>query len=73
MENRLKEQKLDLNSDRTSTHTFEGNQLRLWLAAIAYILMKYGAREMFGQYGISKCHSRNYTYKVIKIRGCYYC
>lgn len=39
MENRLKEQKLDLNSDRTSTHTFEGNQLRLWLAAIAYILM----------------------------------
>jgi Transposase DDE domain group 1 len=41
MENRLKEQKLDLNSDRTSTHTFEGNQLRLWLAAIAYILMNY--------------------------------
>ncbi|BBD65925.1 transposase [Nostoc commune NIES-4072] len=39
MENRLKEQKLDLQSDRTSTHTFEGNQLRLWFAAIAYILM----------------------------------
>lgn len=39
MENCLKEQKLDLQSDRTSTHTFEGNQLRLWLAAIAYILM----------------------------------
>jgi hypothetical protein len=39
LENCLKEQKLDLKSDRTSTHTFEGNQLRLWLAAIAYILM----------------------------------
>ncbi len=39
MENCLKEQKLDLQSDRTSTHTFEGNQLRLWLAAIAYILI----------------------------------
>lgn len=39
MENCLKEQKLDLQSDRTSTHTFAGNQLRLWLAAIAYILM----------------------------------
>ncbi|MHC5756029.1 MAG: IS1380 family transposase [Nostoc sp.] len=39
MENSLKEQKLDLHSDRTSTHTFEGNQLRLWFTAIAYILM----------------------------------
>jgi hypothetical protein len=39
MENCLKEQKLDLQSDKTSTHTFAGNQLRLWLAAIAYILM----------------------------------
>ena len=39
MENRLKELKLGLQSDRTSTHTFEGNQLRLWFASIAYILM----------------------------------
>ena len=30
---------LDLQSDRTSTHTFEGNQLRLWFTAIAYILL----------------------------------
>ena len=40
MENRLKEQKLDLASGRTSTHTFEGNQLRLWFCAIAYVLMQ---------------------------------
>jgi hypothetical protein len=46
MENCLKEQKLDLKSDRTSTHTFEGNQLRLWLTAIAYILMNT-IREKF--------------------------
>ena len=39
MENHLKEQKLGLKSDRTSTHTFEGNQLRLWFVSIAYILM----------------------------------
>ena len=39
MENYLKEQKLDLQSDRTSTHTFEGKQLRLWFTAIAYILL----------------------------------
>lgn len=39
MENRFKEQQLELFSDRTSTHTFEGNQLRLWFSSLAYILM----------------------------------
>ncbi len=39
MENRFKEQQLELFSDRTSTHTFEGNQLRLWFSSIAYTLM----------------------------------
>ncbi len=40
MENRIKQQQLELFSDRTSTHTFEGNQLRLWFSAIAYVLMQ---------------------------------
>lgn len=40
MENRIKEQQLELFSDRTSTHSFEGNQLRLWFSAIAYIIMQ---------------------------------
>jgi hypothetical protein len=40
MENRIKEQQLELFSDRTSTHTFEANQLRLWFSAIAYVLMQ---------------------------------
>ena len=35
MENRIKEQQLDLFADRTSTQTFESNQLRLWLSSIA--------------------------------------
>lgn len=39
MENRFKEQQLELFSDRTSTHTFEGNQFRLWFSSFAYILM----------------------------------
>ncbi len=39
MENRFKEQQLELFSDRTSTHTFEGNQLRLWFSSVAYVLM----------------------------------
>ena len=32
MENRIKEQQLDLFADRTSTQTFDSNQLRLWLS-----------------------------------------
>ena len=39
MENCLKEQKLGMQSDRTSTHTFAGNQLRLWFSSIAYVLI----------------------------------
>ena len=40
MENRIKEHQLDLFSDRTSTHDFESNQLRLWFSSVAYILMQ---------------------------------
>ena len=37
---RIKEQQLDLFADRTSTQTFESNQLRLWLSSMAYVLMQ---------------------------------
>lgn len=40
MENRLKEQQLDLFADRTSTQTMMSNQLRLWLSSMAYVLMQ---------------------------------
>ena len=40
MENRIKEHQLDLFSDRTSTHEFESNQLRLWFSSLAYVLMQ---------------------------------
>lgn len=40
MENRIKEHQLDLFSDRTSTHEFESNQLRLWFSSFAYVLMQ---------------------------------
>jgi hypothetical protein len=39
MENRIKEQQLDLYADRTSTETMRANQLRLWFSALAYLLM----------------------------------
>jgi hypothetical protein len=38
-ENRIKEAQLDLFADRLSAVTFRANQLRLWLASAAYVLM----------------------------------
>ena len=39
MENRIKECQLDLYADRTSAATMRANQLRLWFASFAYVLM----------------------------------
>jgi len=40
MENRIKECQLDLFADRTSTATLRANQLRLWFASMAYVLIE---------------------------------
>ena len=39
MENRIKETQGDLFADRTSTKTMRANQLRLWFASMAYVLL----------------------------------
>jgi hypothetical protein len=39
MENRIKECQLDLFADRTSAATMRANQLRLWFASLAYVLL----------------------------------
>jgi hypothetical protein len=39
MENRIKECQLDLFADRTSAASMSANQLRLWLASMAYVLL----------------------------------
>lgn len=49
MENRIKEQQLALFADRTSAHTMRANQLRLWFASAAYVLMN--ALRRFGLAG----------------------
>ena len=45
MENRIKECQIDLFADRTSTHTMAANQLRLWFASMAYVLVN-GLRRL---------------------------
>jgi len=39
MENRIKEAQLDLFADRTSAASMRANQLRLWFASMAYVLV----------------------------------
>ena len=39
MENRIKEQQLDLFADRTSTQTLRANQIRLYFSSFAYVLL----------------------------------
>ena len=45
MENRIKECQIDLFADRTSTRTMAANQLRLWFASLAYVLVE-GTRRL---------------------------
>jgi hypothetical protein len=40
VENRIKEQQLDLFADRTSATTMRAHQLRLWFASFAYVLLE---------------------------------
>jgi hypothetical protein len=40
MENRIKECQLDLFADRTSTRSLAANQLRLWFASMAYVMVE---------------------------------
>ncbi len=45
MENRIKERQLDMFADRTSAATLRANQLRLYFASFAHVLMR-GARRL---------------------------
>ena len=57
MENRIKECQLDLFADRTSAHTMRANQVRLWFASFAYVLL-CGLRRIglaFTQFATATC------------------
>jgi hypothetical protein len=60
--NRLKEQQLDLFADRTSTQTFESDQLRLWLSSMAYVLM-----QAFRQHCLSNTSFAQATVGTIRL------
>lgn len=67
MENRIKEQQLDLFADRTSAHTMRANQLRLWFSSVAYTLLNL--LRHFGLRGteLERAQSGTIRTKLLKV------
>jgi hypothetical protein len=67
MENRIKEAQLDLFADRLSTATFRANQLRLWLASAAYVLMHALRRIGLAGTALARACAGTIRLKLLKI------
>lgn len=67
MENRIKEHQLDLFSDRTSTHEFESNQLRLWFSSFAYVLMQALRQQVLAHTELADAQLGTIRLKLLKI------
>ena len=63
VENRIKEQQLDLFADRTSAATMRANQLRLWFASFAYVLL-----EALRRIGLRHTQFANATCGTIRLK-----
>lgn len=69
IENRFKEQQLELFSDRTSTHTFAGNQLRLWFSSIGYALMNALRSQCLATTELRNAQVGTIRTKLLKLRA----
>ena len=67
MENRIKECQLDLFADRTSTATLRANQLRLWFASMAYVLICALRRIGLSQTRFARATCGTIRLKLLKI------
>ena len=67
MENRIKEQQLDLFADRTSSRAFAANQLRLLLSAFAYVLMERLRALALAETAFASAQCRTIRLKLLKI------
>jgi hypothetical protein len=67
MENRIKEAQLELFADRTSSHTFKANQLRLWLSSFAYVLIEALRRLALQKTAFAVATAGSIRLKLIKI------
>lgn len=67
MENRIKEQQLDLFADRTSCHKWWPNQFRLLLSSLAYVLMDTIRRLGLKNTELAKACCTTIRLKLLKI------
>ena len=67
MENRIKEQQLDLYADRTSCHKWWANQFRLLLSSLAYILLEHIRRIALKNTRLAHATSATIRNKLIRI------
>lgn len=67
MENRIKEQQLDLFADRTSCHSFLSNQFRLLLSSAAYVLLESLRRLGLKGTELARAQAGTIRLKLLKI------
>lgn len=67
MENRIKEQQLDLFADRTSCHEWWPNQFRMLLSSLAYVLMEGIRRIALKGTELARAQCSTIRLKLLKI------
>ena len=70
MENVLKQQVLDLPGDRMSTHDLAGNQLRLWLATLGYLLLERLRSVYLRGTELARATVGTIRLRVLKVAAC---
>jgi hypothetical protein len=69
MENRIKEQQLGMFADRTSTQTMRANQLRLWIASLAYTLIRDLRRLGLQGTSLARAQVGTIRTRLLKVSG----
>ena len=67
MEDRIKEQQLDLFADRTSCHRFLANQFRLLLSSAAYVLVQALRRTALAGTALARAQVGTIRLKLLKV------
>jgi hypothetical protein len=67
MENKLKQQVLDLHADRMSTHHLASNQFRLWEAMFAYLLVERLRTQGLSGTELERATAGSLRLKLLKI------
>lgn len=67
MENRIKQQQLDLFADRTSTATMRANQLRLYFSTVAYVLLDELRRIGLADTKLERAYVGTIRLRLIKV------